>query len=595
MLKPDENRLNYSKLLTPPDGYNVSFAVGTTYTLDLEALIGVPLSFGLSEELDQTIAENDIYLLEALRKSADHFMIFCEGGQIKVPKENNLLFSLMEDSVFEVSLENEKSFHPKIWLLKFENDSGDALYRLLVLSRNMTFDRSWDLTVALEGRTAPQHTTKNQPLMDFLSFLTRYSTNEDKTRQINHLMAELPYIEFNPMNKHIADFEFYPLGINSYDITSTELFDTFHKLIIISPFISKTIIQKFYNNTLTGSTHFQPERALITRKTELPKLSEKFLEKYDVYTLKDAIVDGESTISEEDDFNDTSELQDIHAKLYAKSKYNHHTIYIGSANSSYNAFNGNIEFLLKLHYRKRGFQINSILDDLFGEAEDNPFEQIQEMPEQKVEETDITEQLQQAVKILCKNESSASVIPHEDKYSIQITVPTLEMNDDIDVEIGPLLSKQMKNLQQTTMITSLNILELGHFYKVVASKENQMIERVIKIHTDGLPEDRSQAIYRSIISNSQKFLKYIAFLLADDYLMAALENAENQINQNTASDSIVNHPVIYENMLKTAYSAPEKLQDIEEMIRMIEDETIIPAEFNTLYQTFIQAIKKVKR
>ena len=37
------NRLSYSEILQPDAGYTLDFAVGLTYSLDLEALIGVPV------------------------------------------------------------------------------------------------------------------------------------------------------------------------------------------------------------------------------------------------------------------------------------------------------------------------------------------------------------------------------------------------------------------------------------------------------------------------------------------------------------------------------------------------------------------------
>ena len=83
MLKPDKDRLNYSDLLTPPAGYKVVFAAGTTYSLDLEALIGVPVALSLSEEMDQTFQDDPIYMLEGLRQTADHMAIFAEAGPEK--------------------------------------------------------------------------------------------------------------------------------------------------------------------------------------------------------------------------------------------------------------------------------------------------------------------------------------------------------------------------------------------------------------------------------------------------------------------------------------------------------------------------------
>ncbi|MFD1361115.1 phospholipase D family protein [Lentibacillus salinarum] len=591
MLKPDDNRLNYSDLLTPPAGYEVEFALGTIYTLDLEALVGVPLSLGLSEEMDRTIMDDPIYVLEGLRKSADKFAIFCEGGQIKVPRENNSIFALMENSVFEVSLANGKSFHPKLWLIKYRNEDGEALYRLLVLTRNMTFDRSWDIAIALEGQKVSEQTAKNRPLADLLQFLTRYSTNHEKVRKIHQLMSDLKYVQFDPVQKQISDFEFCPIGIDGYEKASTGVFDTFHKLIVISPFISESTIRELHEKTLTGSKYNTPERVLITRKTELHKLSPELMAEFEVYTLKDSVVDGESAISGENESDEIAQLQDIHAKLYAKSKYNHHLIYVGSANCSRNAFHGNVEFLLKLTYRKRGFQIMHLLDDLFGEDDDNPFERIEELPAKKEDESDVIEQLQKGIKQLCRSQLNATVLQEDNAYAVEITVADFHGDEAIEFTVGPLLSTATEVLQITTLINGLSMLELGHFYKIRAEKNGESIERVIKIDTTDVPEEREHEIFRSIIKDSYTFLRYIAFLLADDFLMAALENLEKQhsgFGSWDVQDS--DHPVIYENMLKTAAHSPEKLEDIENMIRMIEDDSIVPPEFNQLYQTFIPHI-----
>ena len=121
MFRPSNDRLDYSKMLTPPYGYETVFAVGTTYSLDLNALIGASIALGLSESIDSELKDNPIYLLEALQKTADKVLIFCEGGQIKVPSNSNALYILLEKMVVEVVMKNKKSFHPKFWLVKYED------------------------------------------------------------------------------------------------------------------------------------------------------------------------------------------------------------------------------------------------------------------------------------------------------------------------------------------------------------------------------------------------------------------------------------------------------------------------------------------
>ena len=49
MLNPNSDRLDYGQILAPPAGYDLDLAVGTTYSLDLDALVGASLALGLSE------------------------------------------------------------------------------------------------------------------------------------------------------------------------------------------------------------------------------------------------------------------------------------------------------------------------------------------------------------------------------------------------------------------------------------------------------------------------------------------------------------------------------------------------------------------
>ena len=136
MFRPAEDRLDYASILVPPAGYKCEFAIGTTYSLDLEALIGVPLALFLGEEMDGTLLENPVYVLEALRKAQTEFVLFCEVARSKCRIKQTRCLPYWK-TVFLRWFE-KRSFHPKVWLVKYI-DSNEALYRLIVLSRNLTF------------------------------------------------------------------------------------------------------------------------------------------------------------------------------------------------------------------------------------------------------------------------------------------------------------------------------------------------------------------------------------------------------------------------------------------------------------------------
>jgi hypothetical protein len=590
MLRPGEDRLNYSDLLVPPTGYEVEFAVGTTYSLDLEALIGVPIALSLSEEMDGTLHDNPIYALEALRKSSEKFVIFCEAGQMQIPRNANTIFYMMENSVFEVALRNNKSFHPKLWLIKYSNKDGEELYRLIVLSRNLTFDRSWDISVCLEGKRTKRKTTKNKPLVDLIQFLIPYSEDKGKTKQIQGLLKELEYVHFNPNDKHIPSFDFCPLGMEGYDKDSTGIFESYHHLAIMSPFLSKQTIEELNELSLTNAS-----KVLITRRSELAKLTEDLVNDLDVYVLKDFIVEGEGALSGENETNEVAQHQDIHAKIYARTKYNEHSIYLGSANCSNNAFHGNVEFLLKLEYQKYGFRISDLLEELFGKDEtENPFEKMEQLPVVSEGEKEVKDILEKAIKQLCRTNAHGVISKEEEHYTLHMSFESIP--SDVTFKIGPLLSKKDLPLEEETIFQKLGILELGQFYRIIAEKDGEIVQRIIKITTEGIPAERDHEVFRSIINDKYTFLRYVAFLLSDDFLLSALEQIENKKNGTGKWDSsMFDYPVLYENMLKAASRSPDKLHDVDKVMSFIKDVEIIPEEFKSLYKTFIGAAKKVRK
>ena len=120
MLNPNNDRLDYGNILEAPPNYELDFAIGTTYSLDLDSLVGASIALGLSEETDTVLIKNPIFLLEALRSTGDKIALFCEGGQIHLTSKPNKLYVLLEDTVFEVKTSREfqknkfASFHPKV-------------------------------------------------------------------------------------------------------------------------------------------------------------------------------------------------------------------------------------------------------------------------------------------------------------------------------------------------------------------------------------------------------------------------------------------------------------------------------------------------
>ena len=175
MLRPDE-RAHLLELLRPPSGCRLDCAVGTTFSLDLISALMLPLSFAFFdwEDMDGKLVSDPLALLEALRRYGNRFTIFCQSGQIRLPPNYQRLVTFLEPCIYDVAPPDPDGvFHPKVWALRFLDARHDVRYRVLCLSRNLTFDRCWDTVVALDGELLDRSNAiaANRPLADFVAAL----------------------------------------------------------------------------------------------------------------------------------------------------------------------------------------------------------------------------------------------------------------------------------------------------------------------------------------------------------------------------------------------------------------------------------------
>ena len=85
MLPPD-SRTTAFELIRPPSGYRLDFAVLTTYTLDLEALLVLPLSVLAHPDggLEELLAD-PLRLHQAIRDAGDRVHAFVDEKGIARP------------------------------------------------------------------------------------------------------------------------------------------------------------------------------------------------------------------------------------------------------------------------------------------------------------------------------------------------------------------------------------------------------------------------------------------------------------------------------------------------------------------------------
>lgn len=626
MFKPTsaKDRINYGEALMPPVGYRLERAVGTTYSLDLETLTAVSIALGLIEDTDSELISNPISMLSAFQKISDRITVFCEAGQIKLPYKPNALCLTLEKMVVPVALSSRgddtwfPAFHPKTWVLEYCNESGEKKYRFVVMSRNMTFDHSWDVACAMDGDKDSGGGVDSKPISDFLRFLkkklNKELTNYSRQREdLSYLIKALSKVRFQ-VEEGFSECDVLPLGIgaNGYDMATDELFSgNFHELVVMSPFLAGGVIENLNSpkKSLSGT-----KRTLITRRTEIPRLSGGKASNFDVYVMKDEVIDGESAISdgkeikkddsisqdsnedsksldeEENTQEDVYSKQDIHAKVYLRRKYHNVDLYLGSMNASYAAISSNVEMMLRLRTKDNMLSGERFLNEIMGEDREqkrNPFELIPQNDLKGSVEVSAQDNIERTIKRICRIKMDAVVEQNDERFNILITA---KIDSELDgVTIRPLRSNKESELLPKMSFEFLDMLQLSEFYVVSASIDNCTLERVIMIPTSGMPEGRDTEIIRNVIRSKKQFIEYVSFILGDDYVQSFLENKKATGSVGDWDQNRV-LPAVYEKMLKTSVSDPDRLGEIQYIANAIEEEEIIPPEFREMYAVFCNTL-----
>lgn len=586
------NDLIYNELVATP-GYELDFAVGTTYSLDAEAYLAVALSFARLGEAGPEDFNNPLRLLEGLRQANKKIAVFCNRGGLKPPERTNALYAMLDQSVFEVADTKNPlaNFHPKIWLIKehaIDNRSHKQI-KLIVMSRNLTRDNSLDIaatmTAPLGEKPSAALRAKHEPLKSLLLRLAEKSSPE-KRKAIKRLAADVDTMGRFALADGYEDYDFLPLyfgvPLNSGIDFRTEI--PAERLAIVSPFIDI--------DTLKWMTDFRckSDKVLITCIDSVtPEIMEYFS-------------DGNRSIWVPTDLMEQNDVQpmNLHAKMYfswgPKSGGIHQ--WLGSANATKNGFSRNSEFLLRLTLRRGQNQFQKFLAE-FCDPEKQMFRRLTSLPE--IETTRVNNSLPMDVRrILLRQNNLTAKVEHNGTYHICITARRVEGIDG-DISIAPIQEPyNMAALNSETKCCEIEVADaarLSEFYILTVIPHIDDIEPIkiaIQIPTEGIPEDRDDRIFRSLLDTRDKFMNYIAMMITDSPMQLSdlLYTSREEIQSSCLSGYHLNSG-LYESLLRLASSNPERLNDIREVVDKL-DTAVVPESFLQMVEVFRSTIKKLR-
>jgi hypothetical protein len=121
------------------------------------------------------------------------------------------------------------------------------------------------------------------------------------------------------------------------------------------------------------------------------------------------------------------------------------------------------------------------------------------------------------------------------------------------------------------------------------------IRVVVKINTRNMPTDRKQRIYDRLLNTPNKVMDYLAYMLSGnpDGYMEEMTNREVTKRTDVHASSFSGLS-LYEDLLRTAYSNPERIKRAMETLNKCRLATEIEG-FRTLLSQMQRAIPKIEK
>lgn len=591
MLEP-HHRASLYDVLRAPAGMDLDCLVATTYSASLDTVLSLPAAMLVDTPYGHrrkagTFSAAD---LAALRRVVARTMVFCQGGAILPAERIPPSIIEAEGMVHEVTAPNGGSFHPKVWVMRFcRPDRSRTLLRVVVMSRNLTGDRSWDTGVVLESGAALA-TRERSDLGDLLRLLPDRCLRPLPSHGVTlleELASEIERVRWrSPAD--VGKPAFHLIGSTPTGRWSQPDSD---RLAIISPFLSPGAINALA--ATTGKTPF-----LLSRKDAIeacwPYLDGRF-DRTLVLAPPDIGSDGDPS-----DLSDTRRVRgrtpQLHAKILLWEHRGRIRMAIGSMNATNAAvFGKNVEFMVSLDCTKscgdagveallERQQLGSVLDDFVAEP--------------GVERSAPPFDDRPARSYLLGAELHLECTPADDGWHIDL-VPNRP-----HAEIGTLLpglrfrpvtlaamragscESELSAGTPARLPGTLSLSEITGFVFFEADGPDGPIAFTLSLAVRGVgEEERRQAALRTLLPDDHSLTLFLRVLLGD---FAALETASGASGTGFGPTQwgATGHSGILELLVQCAADEPERLRSVEQTLSAFSEaelRMVTSPEFRTLW------------
>lgn len=601
-----EVRVLYGDSLQPPAGYVFDAAVATTFSLDFETALAAPVSLALfAAENRDDIISHPLALLEGAERIAGRLVVFADAGHLHAQsRPHSRLCSLLERIIVEVAAPQGGAFHPKLWALRYRSTrAGDpTLLRLLVLSRNLTRDRSWDISLRLDGELTRRSDANNRPLFNLLSRLPDLAVAgiSDDARALTADVAEDIWRARWTVPDRFDDVSFAVNGFGGKIWQPSSC----ARLGVISPFCDTSAL-----NLLSGlPTAEKP--FIISRADQLACVDSAALGAFERVSVLDEMAD-----SDDGEEVSTSALQGLHAKAFIAETGWDTILTIGSGNATRPALlsGNNVELFASLRgKRSKVGGVEQIMGEkgfgrltrTFVASELDPIDPATIAAEARLD--DARRALSRGgLRLRCERIESIHGDAHPWRVLLIPTEP-LPLVGIASLQVWPITrgdghaSDVLDALRAGTAVDlgAMPIVDLTRFLAFRLTADSAQVSALFStsLVMEGLPPERHAAILRWVIDSRDAFFRYLRLLLSElgdpfGAALAAQEGSGSMAWASTADDA----PLL-EDMVRALCLGGERLHAIERLMTRLEagNDTgtdPIPSDFRTLWDAFRIALQ----
>lgn len=624
MLDP-EDRLLLLDALRPPPGYSFDRAVGTTFTLDLVALLVTPVAFALFdvEAEDGRIAANPIAVLESVRRFASRITVFTQAGLIRVPPAFRIAYAYLERSVVAVKAPRPGGiFHPKVWVIRFKAPDDDVRLRFLCLSRNLTFDRSWDTVLRLDGRPTGQQNDLSSPIGTFLTALPGLAIDPmtpERSSPVTELAAEVATAEWDGLPEGLRLERMWPIG---HDGQRAWPFPAKSwRRLVVAPFVEAGFLERFTDPQRGDLLVSRAETLDAIGAPSLAHLGRRLVLRDEALAETDPPETPEEPAAEQS-LALTTELQGLHAKLFVVDDAWWSHIWTGSANATDAAFNANVEFLVELKGRNTTHCAGCLISAPEGKAvgfgrllEDWP---LREEPVPIAADEEAARALERLAMQLGSLQFVAEVgEPEDEMYPLRLTgrgdlrVLLPRTGEGLSVAVRPLSrggAWAVKPAVDDGVLTaewrvSFDSLTAFFVLDLVATRGSMVSNAsfVVQAQLLGEPADRLQRVLAAELKNRSDLVRLLLMLLGGtDSAFGGLVDllTGDRIGGQENSDLILGSEALLEPLMRTFARNPARLDEIgalvTELARTDEGRALLPEGWREVWAS-IEAARSARQ